>query len=52
MIVAEIDPICALQALLQGYQVARLDDVISRADIIVTTTGNKDIVTVPCACRR
>ena len=47
VIVAEIDPICALQALLQGYQVARLEDVISRADIIVTTTGNKDIVTVP-----
>ena len=47
MIVAEVDPICALQALLQGYQVARLEDVISRADIIVTTTGNKDIVTVP-----
>jgi adenosylhomocysteinase len=47
VIVAEVDPICALQALLQGYQVARLEDVISRADIIVTTTGNKDIVTVP-----
>jgi len=47
VIVAEVDPICALQALLQGYQVARLEDVIARADIIVTTTGNKDIVTVP-----
>jgi adenosylhomocysteinase len=47
VIVAEVDPICALQALLQGFQVARLEDVISRADIIVTTTGNKDIVTVP-----
>ncbi|MBV9922744.1 MAG: adenosylhomocysteinase [Pseudonocardia sp.] len=47
VIVAEVDPICALQALLQGYQVARLEDVISTADIIVTTTGNKDIVTVP-----
>ena len=47
MIVTEVDPICALQALLQGYQVARLEDVIARADIIVTTTGNKDIVTVP-----
>ncbi len=46
VIVAEVDPICALQALLQGFQVALLDDVISRADIIVTTTGNKDIVTV------
>jgi len=47
VIVAEIDPICALQALLQGYQVARLEDVVAQADIIVTTTGNKDIVTVP-----
>jgi adenosylhomocysteinase len=47
VIVAEVDPICALQALLQGFQVARLEDVVSRADIIVSTTGNKDIVTVP-----
>jgi len=47
VIVAEVDPICALQALLQGYQVARLEDVVAKADIIVTTTGNKDIVTVP-----
>ncbi len=47
VIVAEIDPICALQALLQGYQVARLEDVVATADIVVTTTGNKDIVTVP-----
>ncbi len=47
VIVAEIDPICALQALLQGYQVALLSDVVPKADIIVTTTGNKDIVTVP-----
>jgi adenosylhomocysteinase len=47
VIVAEVDPICALQALLQGYQVALLEDVIPRADIIVTTTGNKDIVGVP-----
>jgi adenosylhomocysteinase len=45
VIVSEVDPICALQALLQGYQVARLDDVVDRADIVVTTTGNKDIVT-------
>jgi len=45
VIVTEADPICALQALLQGYQVARLDDVVDRADIIITTTGNKDIVT-------
>ena len=45
VIVTEADPICALQALLQGYQVARLDDVVERADILVTTTGNKAIVT-------
>ena len=45
VIVTEVDPICALQALLQGYQVARLDDVIGKADILITTTGNKDIVT-------
>ncbi|MGD9987187.1 adenosylhomocysteinase [Pseudonocardia sp.] len=46
VIVAEVDPICALQALLEGFQVARLEDVIGRADIVITTTGNKDIVTV------
>ncbi|HWM56231.1 MAG TPA: adenosylhomocysteinase [Pseudonocardia sp.] len=51
VIVAEVDPICALQALLQGYQVARLEDVIDRADIVVTTTGNKDIVTVEAMSR-
>jgi len=45
VIVTEIDPICALQAAMDGYQVARLDDVVSTADIIVTATGNKDIVT-------
>jgi adenosylhomocysteinase len=46
VIVAEVDPICALQALLEGHQVARLDDVVDKADIVVTATGNKDIVTV------
>jgi adenosylhomocysteinase len=45
VIVTEIDPICALQALLEGYQIARLDDVVDKADIVITTTGNKDIVT-------
>ena len=45
VIVTEIDPICALQAAMDGYQVARLDDIVSTADIIVTATGNKDIVT-------
>ncbi|WP_063043370.1 adenosylhomocysteinase [Nocardia pseudovaccinii] len=45
VIVTEIDPICALQALLEGYQIARFDDVVETADIVITTTGNKDIVT-------
>ncbi len=44
--IAEIDPICALQALMEGYEVVRLDDVIGTADIIITATGNRDIVTV------
>jgi adenosylhomocysteinase len=44
VIVTEIDPICALQASMQGYQVARLDDVIGTADVFITTTGNKDII--------
>jgi adenosylhomocysteinase len=46
VIVTEADPICALQALLEGYQVARLDDVVAKADIVITATGNKDIVSV------
>jgi adenosylhomocysteinase len=45
VIVTEIDPICALQAAMQGYQVATLDDVVETADIFITTTGNKDIIT-------
>mmetsp|Transcript_20621 Transcript_20621/g.83700 ORF Transcript_20621/g.83700 Transcript_20621/m.83700 type:complete len:490 (-) Transcript_20621:2510-3979(-) len=44
VMVAEIDPICALQACMEGFQVARVDDVIEDVDIIVTTTGNKDIL--------
>jgi len=44
VIIAEIDPICALQACMEGYQVAPLDDVIEQVDIFVTTTGNKDII--------
>ena len=43
-LVAEIDPICALQATMEGFQVARLADVISDIDIVITTTGNKGIV--------
>ncbi|MFE6721785.1 adenosylhomocysteinase [Streptomyces albidoflavus] len=44
VIVTEIDPICALQAAMDGYQVTTLDEVVETADIFVTTTGNKDIV--------
>jgi len=44
VVVTEIDPICALQAAMDGLQVVRLDDVIETADIFVTTTGNKDII--------
>ena len=45
VIVTEIDPICALQAAMQGYQVATLDDVVDQADIFVTATGNYNIIT-------
>jgi adenosylhomocysteinase len=45
VIVTEIDPICALQAAMEGYEVATLDDVIGKADIIVTATGNYNVVT-------
>ncbi len=44
--VTEIDPICALQACMDGFQVTTIEDVISDVDIFVTATGNKDIVTV------
>jgi len=44
VIVTEIDPICALQAAMDGFSVKRMDDVCKNADIIVTTTGNKDII--------
>jgi adenosylhomocysteinase len=44
VIVTEIDPICALQAAMDGYQVATLEDVVGEADIFVTTTGNKNII--------
>jgi adenosylhomocysteinase len=46
VIVTEIDPICALQAAMDGYQVQTLDEVLPVADIIITATGNKDVVTV------
>ena len=45
VVVTEIDPICALQAAMEGYQVATLEDVLDTADIFVTTTGNKDVIT-------
>jgi adenosylhomocysteinase len=45
VIVTEIDPICALQASMEGYQVARLEDVVDTADLFITATGNKDIIT-------
>lgn len=46
VIVTEIDPICALQASMDGYQVTTLEDALPYADIIITATGNKDVVTV------
>ena len=46
VIVTEIDPICALQALMEGYEVKTLEDVVEDADIFVTTTGNKDVIRV------
>ncbi|SHG46394.1 adenosylhomocysteinase [Streptoalloteichus hindustanus] len=45
VIIAEIDPICGLQAAMDGYQVSTVDEVIGQADIVVTATGNKDIIT-------
>ena len=44
VIVTEIDPICALQAAMQGYEVATLEDVVETADIFITATGNKDVI--------
>ena len=46
VIVTEIDPICALQAAMDGYQVSTLEECLPIADIIITATGNKDVVTV------
>src|SRR5579862_3903244 len=46
VVITEIDPICALQAAMQGYSVLRLEDVVETADVFVTTTGNKDIIKV------
>jgi adenosylhomocysteinase len=44
VIVSEVDPICALQAAMDGFQVARIEDVLDQADFFVTTTGNKDVI--------
>ena len=46
VIVSEVDPICALQAAMDGYEVARLEDVLDEADFFITTTGNKDVIRV------
>ncbi|MEC8664553.1 MAG: adenosylhomocysteinase [Pseudomonadota bacterium] len=46
VLVSEVDPICALQAAMEGYEVTTMEDAVKRADIFVTTTGNKDIITV------
>src|SRR5205823_9671215 len=46
VIVTEIDPICALQAAMEGYEVSTIDDVIETADIFITATGNHNIITV------
>ena len=45
VMVTETDPICALQAAMEGYEVVLMDDMIKEADIVVTATGNKDVVT-------
>ncbi|WP_342105755.1 adenosylhomocysteinase [Methylobacterium sp. SI9] len=46
VLVSEIDPICALQAAMEGYEVVTMEDAAPRADIFVTATGNKDIITI------
>src|SRR6267154_975391 len=46
VIITEIDPICALQAAMEGYQVTTLESVVKTADLFITATGNKDIITV------
>jgi adenosylhomocysteinase len=46
VVITEIDPICALQACMEGYTVARVEDVLGQADIFITATGNRDVITV------
>ncbi|WP_182111732.1 MULTISPECIES: adenosylhomocysteinase [unclassified Actinotalea] len=45
VVVSEVDPICALQAAMDGYQVVRIEDVLDEADFFITTTGNRDVIT-------
>jgi adenosylhomocysteinase len=51
VVVTEIDPICALQAAMDGYQVVQLEDVVETGDIFVTATGNKDVITAELMAR-
>jgi adenosylhomocysteinase len=51
VIVSEIDPICALQAVMEGFEVKRLEDVVETADIFITATGNKDVITYEMMAR-
>jgi adenosylhomocysteinase len=51
VVVTEIDPICALQAAMEGFQVATLEDVVSTADIFITATGNRDVITAEVMSR-
>src|SRR5207245_8690732 len=46
VLVAEVDPICALQAAMEGYEVTTMEDAAARADIFVTATGNVDVITI------
>jgi adenosylhomocysteinase len=46
VLVAEVDPICALQAAMEGYEVTTMEDAAPRADIFVTATGNRDVITI------
>jgi len=46
VMVSEVDPICALQAAMEGYEVVTMEDAAPRADIFVTATGNKDVITI------
>jgi adenosylhomocysteinase len=46
VLVTEVDPICALQALMEGYEVVTMEEAVKEADIFVTATGNKDIITI------